>query len=273
MLGVPRFLAPLFVSVFLAATMASAEKSRKEHPIIRGWLKDLKAIEEQLLEIGQLTDEQAKTKRAKRQYNRVTRLQQEVIDRTISFSRLDAVLGVTTALRAVSSVMCGEVEEGEWHWHVAGQLFPEVQEVPLDRFGTSGRYLDELRQASRSQPESADENEEELPRTEPHVVGGNVLKPKKVHAPRPQWPRAKLRESGSELKIIVQAIIDEFGRVRKPTTLLSPGDSTYSLAVFNALRNWRFEPAVLDDKPVAVYFNLTINFKKETRPQPGGLIN
>ncbi len=32
-------------------------------------------------------------------------------------------------------------------------------------------------------------------------------------------------------------------------------------AAVDAIKKWRFEPATLHGKPVAVYYNLTVNFR------------
>jgi outer membrane biosynthesis protein TonB len=38
-------------------------------------------------------------------------------------------------------------------------------------------------------------------------------------------------------------------------------DPVLALAAFDALRQWRFEPARLGDQPVAVFFSLTVSFR------------
>ena len=58
---------------------------------------------------------------------------------------------------------------------------------------------------------------------------------------------------------IVQAVIDKQGNVVDAKVLkgLPMGLDQEAL---RAIRQWKFEPATLNGKPVDVYYNLTVNF-------------
>jgi TonB family protein len=58
--------------------------------------------------------------------------------------------------------------------------------------------------------------------------------------------------------VIVEAVISREGRVC--ATRVLKGDEEVARAVVAALVQWRFEPATLHGKPVAVYYTLTANF-------------
>ena len=92
----------------------------------------------------------------------------------------------------------------------------------------------------------------------PIMVGGDVKAPSRVYDPRPQYTEIA-RKARIQGIVIVQATIDKEGNVTDAKVLkgLPMGLDQEAL---NAVRKWKFEPATLNGKPVAVYYNLTINF-------------
>lgn len=92
----------------------------------------------------------------------------------------------------------------------------------------------------------------------PIMVGGDVKAPVRVYDPHPQYTEIA-RKARIQGIVIVQATIDKEGNVTDAKVLkgLPMGLDQEAL---NAVRKWKFEPATLNGKPVAVYYNLTINF-------------
>lgn len=93
----------------------------------------------------------------------------------------------------------------------------------------------------------------------PIYVTGDVQKPEKITAPQPQYTEIA-RKARIQGVVILQAIIDEQGNVTNVSVLkgLPMGLSESAEA---AVKQWKFQPATLRGKPVAVYFNLTVNFQ------------
>ena len=60
--------------------------------------------------------------------------------------------------------------------------------------------------------------------------------------------------------VIVETVITEEGVVDDIRVLESP-DDRLSAAAVEAVRQWLFKPALCDGQPVAVYYNLTVNFR------------
>jgi TonB family protein len=104
---------------------------------------------------------------------------------------------------------------------------------------------------------------------EPRVVEGDIRPPVRLHSPPPLYtPEA--REVRIQGVVIVQAVIDETGAVTSVRPLKGLPFGLTEAAV-EAVRQWAFEPARdADGSPVAVYYNLTVNFQIEDRapPQP-----
>ena len=93
----------------------------------------------------------------------------------------------------------------------------------------------------------------------PIRVGGDVQPPVKVSAPSPQYTEIA-RKARIQGVVIVEAIIDKAGSVTNVKILkgLPMGLDT---AAADAVKKWKFKPATLNGKPVAVIYNLTVNFR------------
>jgi protein TonB len=93
----------------------------------------------------------------------------------------------------------------------------------------------------------------------PIRVGGDVQPPVKISAPSPQYTEIA-RKARIQGVVIVEAIIDKEGNVTNVNILkgLPMGLDT---AAADAVKKWRFKAATLNGKPVAVIYNLTVNFR------------
>jgi protein TonB len=95
--------------------------------------------------------------------------------------------------------------------------------------------------------------------TGPIYVTGDVVKPEKIASPPPVYTEIA-RKARIQGVVIVQAIIDEQGNVTN-VSVLKGLPMGLSEAAEAAVKQWKFKPATLNNKPVAVYFNLTVNFQ------------
>lgn len=93
----------------------------------------------------------------------------------------------------------------------------------------------------------------------PIRVGGDVKAPKKLIYPSPQYTEIarKARITGV---VIIEAIIDKQGDVTN-VKILKSLPMGLDQAAADAVARWKFEPATLNGKPVAVIYNLTVNFQ------------
>jgi protein TonB len=90
-------------------------------------------------------------------------------------------------------------------------------------------------------------------------VGGDVSMPVKVYAPEPVYPELARRVRAQGL-VILQAVIDQEGRVVSAEIVRAP-PMGLGEAALEAVRQWRYEPAMLHGRPVAVTFSLTVRFE------------
>lgn len=96
---------------------------------------------------------------------------------------------------------------------------------------------------------------------DPVYVVGAVQPPVAELAPSPEYPEAA-RIIGRAGTVVLQATIDREGRV-VDLVVLRGAPLGMTEAALDAVRRWRFRPATLEGRPVAVYYHLTVRF--ETR--------
>jgi protein TonB len=89
-----------------------------------------------------------------------------------------------------------------------------------------------------------------------------VTPPRVVEKAFPSYPEDAKKEKVQGV-VIVQAVIDKDGTVSRVRAVkrLHP---SLDEAALDAIRQWRFEPALLEGEPVAVHYNLTINFRLDS---------
>lgn len=85
-----------------------------------------------------------------------------------------------------------------------------------------------------------------------------IVRPVKVEGPEPQYTEVA-RRAGVEGIVILEAVIGADGSVRDVRVLKSLPFGLSEEAV-RAVEQWRYEPAKLDGRPVAVLLSLTVRF-------------
>jgi protein TonB len=89
-------------------------------------------------------------------------------------------------------------------------------------------------------------------------VGGEVSAPVAVTTVQPIYPEAA-RRARIQGTVVVQAIIDQTGLVTE-VQVLRALPLGLDQAAADAIKKWKFKPATLNGRPVAVYFVLTVRF-------------
>jgi hypothetical protein len=159
------------------------------------------------------------------------------------------VLAAGLARLALAEAGLGRKEEAVWHWQVAQALDRNtLPEAALRTSGAAGELLSRhpLRPAGQAPPN-----------LEVHSLGGTVEPPHRIEGELPK-PSPALRALSVPLWIRAQLVIDTEGRPREPVIL---GTSLPGMAfeVLEAVRGWRFEPARKEGRPVAVFYQISLN--------------
>jgi len=89
-------------------------------------------------------------------------------------------------------------------------------------------------------------------------VGGDVTAPITITTVQPVYPEAA-RRARIQGTVVIQAIISESGDVRDVQVLRALPLGLDSAAA-DAIRKWKFKPAMLNGRPVPVYYVLTVRF-------------
>ena len=87
---------------------------------------------------------------------------------------------------------------------------------------------------------------------------GRIAVPRKIRDVRPEYPEAA-QKNGIQGTVVLKAIITTRGCVAAAHVLRS-ATPPLDFAAIRAVTGWRFEPTRLDDRPVAVYMTVTVNF-------------
>ena len=95
--------------------------------------------------------------------------------------------------------------------------------------------------------------------TGPIFVTGDVKKPVKISDVQPYYTEIA-RKARIQGVVILQTIINKDGDITDVKVLKGLPMGLAEAAV-SAVKQWKYEPATLNGKPVAVYFNLTVNFQ------------
>jgi protein TonB len=92
----------------------------------------------------------------------------------------------------------------------------------------------------------------------PVPVGGDVKTARLISSVPPAYPQlARSQRLSGDVKL--DALIDENGRVT--ATKVFSGPVLLHQAAIDALRQWKYQPATLDGKPVPMHLTVTIQFR------------
>jgi periplasmic protein TonB len=90
-------------------------------------------------------------------------------------------------------------------------------------------------------------------------VGGGVSAPRALDTPDPEYSE-EARKAKYQGVVVLWLIVDQSGKPRDIKVSRSLGMGLDQKAV-EAVRGWKFEPAMKDGKPVAVQINVEVNFR------------
>jgi protein TonB len=92
----------------------------------------------------------------------------------------------------------------------------------------------------------------------PVRVGGHVRQPKVIVQVLPKYPPLA-RETHVQGQVRIDAVLDEQGNVIEMKIV--SGHPLLYQAALDALKQWKYEPTYLNDRPIAVQLIVTINFQ------------
>ena len=96
----------------------------------------------------------------------------------------------------------------------------------------------------------------------PVRIGGQILQPALVHRVEPVYPAVAVA-AHVEGTIILEAVVDEEGRVENLRVLRSI--KLLDDAAMEAVRQWRYRPLLLNDRPSSFVLTVVLTFSLEQR--------
>jgi TonB family protein len=167
-------------------------------------------------------------------------------------------------------------DSGEWTFHIpAGRYTIEVSKRGFETYRREGVELDSaadvrldiplevapLMQAVDVVAPRAKAIAAGTPAQTPHRtrIGGNVQRPKPVKTVRPQYPEAA-RQLDAEGSVVLQAVIGTDGSVLALQQSRGVSNPDLIAAAMDAVRQWRYTPALLNGVPVEVATTITVDF-------------
>ncbi|MEP7013258.1 MAG: TonB family protein [Acidobacteriota bacterium] len=176
-----------------------------------------------------------------------------------------ATLGLTLTFRALAEAGGGDVEAGRWNWLAAQALQPDLNEVSLDPYGAAGKALDPFRLGGdRSLSAFAARSlgvEPGPPKADQEA--------KKLSGAEPRYPKA-LKATCEKGTARIAVTVDSTGRPVHPRWLDASGGPVMALALFEAVRDWRWQPARRGDQAVPMEVKIEHLFDPgRCRPRAG----
>lgn len=101
--------------------------------------------------------------------------------------------------------------------------------------------------------------------TRAHRVTKDMTPPRLKKRVEPAYPRAKLETESAGSQVVLQTIVDETGRVTRPSVVQAGTSSAYLASTLLAASQWEYEPATQGGIPVPVYLMLRLKFTRAGR--------
>lgn len=93
-------------------------------------------------------------------------------------------------------------------------------------------------------------------------VGGNVQATKLLYMAKPAYPEA-LQQQGIEGTVLLEGVISVDGSLLSLRSLNSLVHPELTKAAMDAVKQWRYQPTLLNGKPVEVVTTITVNYRLE----------
>jgi TonB family protein len=91
-------------------------------------------------------------------------------------------------------------------------------------------------------------------------VGGNVQQMKLVHQVQPIYPE-RAQAQGIQGIVLLEAVIWKDGSVGTMRVLNKLADPDLVSSAVEAVKNWRYEPTLLNGQPIEIVTTITVNFR------------
>jgi TonB family protein len=91
-------------------------------------------------------------------------------------------------------------------------------------------------------------------------VGGNVQATKLIKMARPEYP-AELQQLGIQGAVVMRAVISTTGELLNLEAINADVDARLAKAALDSVRQWKYQPTLLNGQPVEVVTTITVDFQ------------
>jgi hypothetical protein len=177
------------------------------------------------------------------------------------------VLGRTAAFRAIAEAALERRDEARWHWYLAQNLLGDVRSVELERYKVPAKvlqrhYLIDGRGQYSGMPDILD------PVRPDKTRAGDLREPVRTHVVYPYLPRDLRGRDRFSHVVFVNITVDVTGQIVHPVVVDGGFYPGLTSRAFDALREWRYRPAALNDMPVPFRFVVPVAFADDRAVLP-----
>lgn len=171
------------------------------------------------------------------------RLADDMLEHLGAGDEAEYTMAVVAAFRAIAEVGLGQREEGLWYWRIATTLHPSFAERDLTVYGDPAIWLTEQKyRAGYAAPPAS-----------------SALMEPRTQTSRPvELPGSMADVKTDSVSLVVETIVGMNGEPREPRVVSAPEVPALIYAALEGLKDWRFLPATLDGKPVAMAHQVTV---------------
>jgi TonB family protein len=141
---------------------------------------------------------------------------------------------------------------------------PLMQDVELAGAGDWARVVTlqvgEVQESVKVETERTSAKRASEPGSASLKVGGNIRPPRKLIHVNPIYPQS-MKDAGIEGAVPLEAVIAGDGSVQTVRVLTAGVHPDLAIAAVDAVRQWKFEPTLLNGKPVPIKMKVTIEFR------------
>jgi TonB family protein len=189
-----------------------------------------------------------------------------VVNAKVTATNIDTHASESTTTRGDGTYSFNNLLPGKYQITAAQRGFRQFDSPPVDLTGNQGGVVDAnlsvggitevitvTAQGVSSGATAAPQGAQRI------LVGGNVHAANLIRQVKPPYPESA-RAAGIEGSVVLRAVIDTDGKPTRIRVIRSMGDE-FDSAALQAVSQWRYEPTLLNGRPVEVMTDVTVAFK------------
>lgn len=179
----------------------------------------------------------------------------------------DLALAEACAVWAITEAALDRREEARWHWYVAQNLSRTFLTKDLSGYGRGGAYL--MRNSIQAAETMHAKVYDVLDPVKPEEkFGSSFREPVRIRAVYPRLPKDLRNRDRFSHVVFIQVTINSLGEVVQPTVMDAGFYPGLIYRAFEALREWRYEPARLNGKAVSYRYIIPVAFSDDRPSMP-----